>query len=91
MLTLYIDEDSKAGKSLIEYALKLKAPKAIKIKRSARKFTDEEMALPGIVPTKEELEEWLTRPDKDRGSSAALAKKRMLERFRKNHPATKLS
>jgi hypothetical protein len=87
MLTLYIDEKTTAGKSLLEYAIKLKAPsKSIRIRRNKRVLTDEEMALPGVTPTAEELEQWLTQPD-DKGSSAEVVRKRLLKKFRKEFPS----
>ena len=90
MLTLYIDEKTSAGKSLLEYAIKLKAPsKSIRIKRDKRVLTDEEMALPGVTPTAEELEQWLIQPDHDKGSSAEASRKRLLKKFRKEFPSAK--
>jgi hypothetical protein len=50
-------------------------------------LTDEEMALPvGKKPDKEEFEAWLTRPDKDKGSSAETVRKRLVKKLRKNSP-----
>ena len=87
MLTLYIDEKTSEGKSLLEYAMKLKAPsKSIRIRRSKRLLTDEEMALPGIAPTAEELEQWLLLPD-GKGSSVEVSRKRLLNKFRKEFGA----
>jgi len=89
MLTLYIDEKTSAGKSLLKYAIELKAPsKSIRIRRDKRVLTDEEMALPGVAPTAEELEQWLTQPD-GKGSSAEVARKRLLKKFRKEFPSGK--
>jgi hypothetical protein len=84
MLTLYIDEKTSAGKSLLEYALKLKAPsKSIRIRKSTGTLSDEEMALPGTAPSAAELDKWLTLPDKDKGTSGEVARKRLLKKFRK--------
>jgi hypothetical protein len=81
MLTLYIDEKTSEGKSLLKYAIKLNAPsKPIRIKR--RVLSDEEMALPGVTPTAKELEEWITEPA-GKGSSVEVARKRLLKKFHK--------
>ncbi len=78
-----------AGKSILEYAIKLKAPsKSISIKHNKRVLTDKEMALPGVTPTAEELEQWITQNDNDKGSSAEVATKRVLKKLRKEFTAT---
>lgn len=46
-------------------------------------YTDEEMALPGINPSTEDFENWLTKPDKDKGASAEVVRKRLLSRINK--------
>ena len=90
MFTFYVNEKTSEGKSLIEFALKLKAPsKSIRIRRANRKFTDEEMALPGVTPNKQELEQWLIKPDKDKGSPAETVRKRLLKKFTKEFPTVK--
>jgi hypothetical protein len=89
MLTFYVNEKTSEGKSLLEFALKLKAPSdAIKIRRKKRQLSDEEMALPGVTPSAEELEEWLTRADSDKGSSGEVVRARLLKKFKKEFPAT---
>jgi len=60
--------------------------KSIRIRRSKRLLTDEEMALPGIAPTAEELEQWLLLPD-GKGSSVEVSRKRLLNKFRKEFGA----
>ena len=70
MLTFTVNEKSQKGKSLLEFAQKLEAnEKDIRI-RKFRKITDEEMALPGNPVSEEQLDEWLSRPDKGKNISA---------------------
>ena len=79
MLTLCIDEKTSEGKSLLKYAIKLNAPsKSIRIKR--RVLTDEEMALPVVTPTAEELEQWITQPA-GKGSDVEVSRKRLLKKI----------
>ncbi len=90
MLTFYVDEKTPAGKSLLQYALQLKAPsKSIQIRKSKRVLTDEEMALPGAAPTAEELEKWLIAPDKDKGSDAEAVRERLVKKFHKEFSGNK--
>jgi len=85
MLTLYIDEKTLEGKSVIDFIKTLHAPaSSIKVKKIFRELTDEEMALPGFQPTDEELEAWLDKPDIGRGSKAEVVRKRLKKQLYSN-------
>ena len=63
-----IDTDTREGQEAFNFIKKMKAPeKSIAIQKERkikiRKLTDEEMALPGPPPSREELEAWLAEPD----------------------------
>lgn len=80
------------SKPLLDYLRTLKYVKVKDEEKPAKKyhFTDEEMALPfGRRPNKEELEEWLTRPDTDKGVKAETARKQLLKKLRKDFPGKK--
>lgn len=86
-------QETPESKPLLEH---LRTLKYVKIKREGDNtkkkyhFTDEEMALPtGRKPTKEEFEEWLTRPDKDKGATGKAVRNRLVKKLRKNFPASK--
>ena len=83
MFTVTVNEKSQKGKSLLEFAQKLNASeKEIRI-RKFRKLTDEEMALPGNVPSEEQFDEWLNRPDKSKAISAEKLLSRLDKKFGK--------
>jgi hypothetical protein len=82
MLTLYINEKTEQGKSVIQFIKNLHAPQtAIKVKKIERELTDEEMALPGFKPTDEELEAWLAKPEIGRASKAETVRKRLIKKL----------
>ena len=83
MFTLTVNEKSSKGKSLLEFAQKLQATeKEIRI-RKFRKVTDEEMALPGKPVSEEQLDEWLSRPDNDKGITAQQLLAKLDKKFAK--------
>jgi len=66
-----IDTDTEQGATAIKMLKALKAPaQAISFETSQdtafRELTDEDMALPGLKPTKAEFEAWLDRPGTDK-------------------------
>jgi hypothetical protein len=86
-------KETAESKPLLEH---LRTLKYVKIKSTQDKpvrkyrFTDEEMALPaGRNPGKEEFDEWLSRPDKDKGSDAETVRKRLVKKLRKEFPGKK--
>ena len=82
MLTLYINEKTEEGKSVINFIKSHHAPaSSIKVKKVLRDLTDEEMALPGFQPTDEELEAWLTKPEIGRASKAETVRKRLVKKL----------
>ena len=82
MLTLYVNEKTEEGKSLISFIKALNAPSSsIKVKKVMRELTDEEMALPGFQPTDEELEAWLTKPETGSASKAEMVRKRLIRKI----------
>ena len=83
MFTLTVNEKSSKGKSLLEFAQKLQATeKEIRI-RKFRKVTDEEMALPGKPVSEEQLDEWLSRSDNDKGITAQQLLAKLDKKFAK--------
>lgn len=58
-----IDADNNLGAQLLKYIADMHAPANVVKIHKASTLTDEEMALPGKKPTKEQLEEWLSLPD----------------------------
>ncbi len=93
-MTYFIEiKETPESKSLIA---QLRTLKYVKIrseeKHPKRKyhFTDEEMALPlGKKPNRKELEQWLTRPDKDKGCSAETVRKRLVKKLHKEFSTKK--
>ena len=83
MLTFTVNEKTSKGKSLLEFAQKLKAADdEIRI-RKFRKLTDEEMALPGKPVSEEQMDEWLNRPD----TGKAISAEQLLARLNKKYKA----
>jgi hypothetical protein len=82
MLTLYVNEKSDEGRSVIEFIKNLHAPaSSIKVKKLIRELSDEEMALPGFQPTDEELEAWLIKPDAGKGIKAATLRNKLIKKL----------
>jgi hypothetical protein len=82
MLTLYINEKTEEGKSVIDFIKNLHAPaSSIKVKKLLRELTDEEMALPGFQPSDEELEAWLLKPEIGKASKAETVRKRLIKKL----------
>lgn len=70
MYYIEVDEKTDKGKTILEFVKKLKpTKKEAKVeKKSFRKLTDIEMALPGdLNPTEEQLEEFFSRKDPGKG------------------------
>lgn len=85
-------KDVPESKPLLDY---LRTLKYVKVKeegkvKSKYHFTDEEMALPGgPTPNQQQLEEWLTRPDKDKGTKAKTARNQLITKLRKEFSTKK--
>ena len=83
MLTFIVDEKSSKGKTLLEFAQKLRADeKEIRI-RKFRKVTDAEMALPGKPVSEEQLDEWLNRPDTGKNITGTQLLTRLNKKYKK--------
>ena len=84
-------KETKESKSLLEHLRTLKYVTIKKEQKPAKayRFTDEEMAMPGINPTQEQFEQWVTSPDKDKGSDAEVVRKRLLKKLQKDLSAPK--
>lgn len=81
MFTVIVNEKSQKGKTLLHFVQSLNAnEKEIRI-RKFRKLTDEEMALPGFVPSEEQMDEWLSRSDK----SKPVSSEKLLARLNKKY------
>ena len=78
-------KETPESKSLLEHLRTLKYLKVTSQESKIRKyhFTDEEMALPGVNATEAELENWLTKPDKDKGTEAEKVRKRLMTKLNK--------
>ena len=79
-------KETPESKHLLEHLRTLKYVKVKNENGKAKKqyhFTDEEMAMPGVNPTQQEFEEWLTQTDKDKGSKGETVRKRLVEKLHK--------
>lgn len=78
-------KETPESKSLLEHLRTLKYVKVTPAGSKSKKyhFTDEEMALPGVNASEAELEAWLTKPDKDKGTDAEKVRKRLVTKLNK--------
>ena len=81
-----IDPSSEKGAELLKYIADLHAPASSVKVHKATSLSDEEMALPGKKPRKEQLEEWLSQPDYGNidGDKALAMLQEELATYRKN-------
>ena len=64
--TVEIDGSTNDGKEALTFLRKIQSKNRIVIHRF-KKLKDEDMGLPGVSASMWQIEEWLSRPDNDKG------------------------
>ena len=79
--TVEIDDSTTNGKEALTFLRKIRSADSVVI-RKFKKLKDEEMGLPGPRASKWQMEEWLSRPDKDKGISLEALDKKVKARVK---------
>ncbi len=82
--TVEIDGSTTNGKEAITFLRKMRSADSIIIRRF-KKLKDEEMGLPGPKASKWQIDEWLSRPDSDKGITLEMLDRKVKARIKAAH------